>query len=93
MLLVSILIFTSFRGFFVQWLKFFRMQNAAYSAIFARVFVVLMAWIMGMYFISSVLLLRMTIPGAAGDVVYERVGSTLNLQYDGARLTLMKVGP
>jgi hypothetical protein len=35
----------------------------------------------------------MTIPGAAGDVVYERVGSTLNLQYDGARLTLMKVGP
>jgi hypothetical protein len=38
-------------------------------------------------------LLRMTIPGATGDVVYERVGSTLNLQYDGARLTLMKVGP
>jgi len=75
MLLVSILIFTSFRGFFVQWLKFFRMQNAAYSAIFARVFVVLMAWIMGMYFISSVLLLRMTIPQSYRESISKVMGN------------------
>jgi hypothetical protein len=75
LLLVSILIFTSFRGFFVQWLKFFRMQNAAYSAIFARVFVVLMAWIMGMYFISSVLLLRMTIPLSYRESISKVMGN------------------
>ena len=75
LLLVSILIFTSFRGFFVQWLKFFRMQNAAYSAIFARVFVVLMAWIMGMYFISSVLLLRMTIPQSYRESISKVMGN------------------
>lgn len=75
LLLVSILIFTSFRGFFVQWLKFFRMQNAAYSAIFARIFVVLMAWIMGMYFISSVLLLRMTIPQSYRESISKVMGN------------------
>jgi hypothetical protein len=75
LLLVSILIFTSFRGFFVQWLKVFRMQNAAYSAIFARVFVVLMAWIMGMYFISSVLLLRMTIPQSYRESISKVMGN------------------
>jgi hypothetical protein len=75
LLLVSILIFTSFRGFFVQWLKFFRMQNAAYSAVFARVFVVLMAWIMGMYFISSVLLLRMTIPQSYRESISKVMGN------------------
>jgi len=59
----------------VQWLKFFRMQNAAYSAIFARVFVVLMAWIMGMYFISSVLLLRMTIPQSYRESISKVMGN------------------
>jgi hypothetical protein len=51
------------------------MQNAAYSAMFARIFVVLMAWIMGMYFISSVLLLRMTIPQSYRESISKVLGN------------------
>lgn len=38
-------------------------------------------------------LLRLTVTGAGGDVPYERLGSTLNLSYDGARITLRQVSP
>jgi hypothetical protein len=60
--LVGILIATSIRGFLQIWLKIFHLQNATYSIHYSNMLVLFMAWMMGMYFVSSVLLMRMNLP-------------------------------
>lgn len=37
-------------------------QNATYSIHYSNMLVLFMAWMMGMYFVSSVLLMRMNLP-------------------------------
>ena len=59
---VGILIATSLRGFLQLWLKIFHRQNATYSLHYSNMLVLFMAWMMGMYFVSSVLLMRMNLP-------------------------------
>ena len=45
-----------------MWLKIFHRQNATYSLHYSNMLVLFMAWMIGMYFVSSVLLMRMNLP-------------------------------
>jgi hypothetical protein len=58
-LLIGILIVTSIRGLLITMTKFF---NSMASAKSSNVIVLVLAEIMGMYFVSSVLLMRMNMP-------------------------------
>lgn len=58
-ILVGIIIITSVRGFLVSLLLFFDRYSAATSS---DLIVLILAQIMGMYFVSSVLLIRMNLP-------------------------------
>uniref|UniRef100_A0A7S0HWW1 Abscisic acid G-protein coupled receptor-like domain-containing protein n=1 Tax=Hanusia phi TaxID=3032 RepID=A0A7S0HWW1_9CRYP len=60
--LVGVLIATSIRSFLQIWLKIFHLQNATYSIHYSNMLILFMAWMMGMYFVSSVLLMRMNLP-------------------------------
>ncbi|EDO34403.1 predicted protein [Nematostella vectensis] len=70
-LLIGILIVTSIRGLLITLTKFF---NAMASSKSSNVIVLVLAEIMGMYFVSSVLLMRMNMPVAYREIITEVLG-------------------
>jgi hypothetical protein len=58
-ILVGILVATQVRGFLLQLMKFF---HAWSSVLTSHSMILLLAEMMGMYFVSSVLLMRMSVP-------------------------------
>ncbi|KXJ27213.1 Golgi pH regulator [Exaiptasia diaphana] len=70
-LLIGILIITSIRGLLITFTKFF---NAMASSKSSNVIVLVLAEIMGMYFVSSVLLMRMNMPVAYREIITEVLG-------------------
>lgn len=69
--LIGILIITSIRGLLITFTKFF---NAIASSKSSNVIVLVLAEIMGMYFVSSVLLMRMNMPVAYREIITEVLG-------------------
>ena len=69
--LVGILIVTSIRGLLITLTKFFYAMSSHKSS---SIIVLVLAEIMGMYFVSCVLLMRMNMPEKYRDVVTEVLG-------------------
>jgi hypothetical protein len=74
--LVGAIIVSSIRGFLQRVLKLFDSYSSSASA---HVIVLLVAQIMGMYFVSSVLLMRMSLPPQYRAVVTQVLG---NIEFD-----------
>ena len=70
-LLVGILIVTSIRGLLITLTKFF---NAMASSKSSNIIVLILAEIMGMYLVSSVLLMRMNMPVTYREIITEVLG-------------------
>uniref|UniRef100_A0A4W3J6Q2 G protein-coupled receptor 89B n=1 Tax=Callorhinchus milii TaxID=7868 RepID=A0A4W3J6Q2_CALMI len=70
-ILVGIIIVTSIRGLLITLTKFFYAISSSKSS---NVIVLVLAQIMGMYFVSSVLLMRMSIPLQYRTIVTEVLG-------------------
>lgn len=73
--LVGILIVTSIRGLLITLTKFFYAMSSHKSS---NIIVLVLAEIMGMYFVSSVLLMRMNMPPQYREIVTQVLG---NLQF------------
>lgn len=71
-LLVGVIVVTNIRGILIQFMKFFR---AIASSVNSNIYIVLLAQLMGMYFISSVLLMRMNLPPEYRHILTEVLGS------------------
>ena len=69
--LIGILIVTSIRGLLITLTKFF---NAMASSKSSNIIVLFLAEIMGMYFVSSVLLMRMNMPANYREIITEVLG-------------------
>ncbi|XP_014663454.1 PREDICTED: Golgi pH regulator-like [Priapulus caudatus] len=70
-ILVGIIVVTSIRGLLITLTKFFYAISSSKSS---NVIVLALAQIMGMYFISSVLLMRMNMPAEYRSIITEVVG-------------------
>ncbi|OQR73010.1 Golgi pH regulator-like [Tropilaelaps mercedesae] len=70
-LLVGIIVVTSIRGFLITLTKFF---YAIASSKSSNIIVLLLAQLMGMYFVSSVLLMRMNMPPEYRSIITEVLG-------------------
>lgn len=70
-LLVGILIVTSIRGLLITFTKFF---NAIASSKSSNIIVLMLAEIMGMYFVSSVVLIRMNMPPKYREIITQVLG-------------------
>ena len=70
-ILVGILIVTSIRGLLITFTKFF---NAIASSKSSNVIVLMLAQIMGMYFVSSVVLIRMNMPPKYREIITQVLG-------------------
>uniref|UniRef100_A0A7S3GIX3 Abscisic acid G-protein coupled receptor-like domain-containing protein n=1 Tax=Palpitomonas bilix TaxID=652834 RepID=A0A7S3GIX3_9EUKA len=73
--LVGVMIFTSLRGFLNLWVKIFQIRNVGYSMRYANNAVLFITWIMGLYFTSSILLLRMNLPQQYRQAVTAALGN------------------
>ncbi|GAU90548.1 hypothetical protein RvY_02950 [Ramazzottius varieornatus] len=72
--LVGILAFTSIRGFLITLTKFFQFSYVISSGRSSDVLVLSFAEIMGMYFLSTILLMRLSVPPAYRAVITEVLG-------------------
>lgn len=70
-ILVGIIVITSIRGLLITLTKFF---NAISSINSSNVIVLILAQIMGMYFVSSVLLMRMNMPAEYRVIITQVLG-------------------
>lgn len=70
-ILVGIIIVTSIRGLLIKLTKFFYTMSSSKSS---NVIVLCLAQIMGMYFVSSVLLMRMNVPPQYRMIITEVLG-------------------
>lgn len=70
-LLVGIIVVTSIRGFLITLTKFF---YAIASSKSSNIIVLLLAQLMGMYFVSSILLMRMNMPPEYRSIITEVLG-------------------
>ncbi|CAH0547146.1 unnamed protein product [Brassicogethes aeneus] len=70
--LVGAIVFTSIRGLLLTLTKFFNRMSSSKSS---NIIVLVMAQIMGMYFVSSVLLLRMNMPVQYRTIITEVLGA------------------
>ncbi|VDD89895.1 unnamed protein product [Enterobius vermicularis] len=70
-LLVGVIVVTSIRGLLIQLTKFFDKISSSKSS---NLIVLLLAQIMGMYFVSSVLLMRMNMPVEYRSIITEVLG-------------------
>uniref|UniRef100_F1L1L3 Golgi pH regulator n=1 Tax=Ascaris suum TaxID=6253 RepID=F1L1L3_ASCSU len=70
-LLVGVIAVTSIRGLLITLTKFFYMLSSTKSS---NLIVLLLAQIMGMYFVSSVLLMRMNMPHEYRSIITEVLG-------------------
>jgi len=71
-ILVGVIVVTNIRGILIQFMKFFR---AIASSVNTNIYIVLLAQLMGMYFVSSVLLMRMNLPPEYRYILTEVLGS------------------
>ena len=69
---IGILVFSNVRGFLIRMSKIFSAISTANSF---RVFGIFLAWLMGMYFVSFVLLMRMNMPPEYRRIVTEVLGA------------------
>ncbi|OQV17546.1 Golgi pH regulator [Hypsibius exemplaris] len=72
--LVGILAFTSIRGLLLTLIKFFQFSYVMSSSRSSDILVLSFAEIMGMYFISTILLMRLSVPPAYRAVISEVLG-------------------
>jgi hypothetical protein len=70
-LLISITAFTSFRGFLIQITKTF---HAVSNQVSSGVVILLLAEVMGVYFVSAVLMTRMSLPLAYRQIITQVLG-------------------
>lgn len=75
--MVGIMIITSIRGLLINLTKFFYSISSSKSS---NIIVMAMAQLMGMYFVSSVLLMRMNVPASYRMIITEVLGN-LNFQF------------
>jgi golgi pH regulator len=69
---IGILVFSNVRGFLIRMSKIFSAISTANSF---RVFGIFLTWLMGMYFVSFVLLMRMNMPTEYRRIVTEVLGA------------------
>ena len=69
---IGILVASNVRGFLIRMSKIFSAISTANSF---RVFGIFLAWLMGMYFVSFVLLMRMNMPPEYRRIVTEVLGA------------------
>ena len=70
-ILVGVMIVTSIRGFLITLTKFFYAVSSSKSS---NIIVMIFAELMGMYFVSSVLLMRMNMPNKYRKIITEVLG-------------------
>ncbi|KAL1466525.1 Golgi pH regulator A-like [Rhipicephalus sanguineus] len=70
-ILVGIIVITSIRGLLITLTKFFYAISSSKSS---NIIVLALAQVMGMYFVSSVLLIRMNMPAEYRSIITEVLG-------------------
>jgi len=77
-MMVGVLVVTSVRGLLINLTKFFYAVSSSKSS---DIIVLLLAQLMGMYFCSSVLLMRMNVPAHYRRVITEVLGEDLQFKF------------
>lgn len=77
-IMVGVLVLTSIRGLLINLTKFF---YAISSSETSNAIVMFFAQLMGMYFVSSVLLMRMNVPPEYREIITEVLGESLQFKF------------